>query len=76
MQLRGGRLHPGADVERAADRLRGDAGADERVDDVTDVDVVAGGAAVAEMAVGRPVSIALPKIATTPASPCGSWRGP
>ena len=73
-QLLHARLDAGADVhDEPAAAVRG---ADERVDDVVDVHEVAGLLAVAEDR--RPARLEqLPaKIATTPASPCGSWRGP
>ena len=75
MQLAVRGFHAGADVEPlASPGLTGRL--DERVDHVVDEHVVAGVGAVAEDLGRPPDSSAWAKIATTPASPCGSWRGP
>ena len=69
------RLDAGADVEH--EPAAPVDGAHERVDDVVDVDEVARLLAVAEDRRTLAARAAWPaKIATTPASPCGSWRGP
>ena len=70
-----GGFHAGTDVETLASA--GFAGRlHERLNHVVDENVVAGVGAVAKDLVGLPDSSARTKIATTPASPCGSWRGP
>ena len=51
-------------------------GPDERVDHVVDEHEVAGLLAGAEDGAAQPARSRPAKIATTPASPCGSWRGP
>ena len=69
------RLDAGADVHQQPAALVDRA--HERVDDVVDVHEVAGLRAVAEDHGPFVASSNLPaKIDTTPASPCGSWRGP